>query len=202
MRYQQIFDQAIGATPPAAVDVDRVVRQQRRAARTRPALAAVAVGLVAAGTTVGAVALGGDDDPPWVPAGPLAGFPEYANGARVVAAESAPISGRSITLTFTPTTLDLVLFTRCDDHELDDDPDIGLQAELTVGRFTAGDLPYCLVDDDTAWSSGGPGGWRFCVGDVVPEGCPAPAEKLWEAAGVEIGQPATITVTLTGVHTI
>lgn len=33
MTYQQVFDQAIGEPPPSTVDLDRVLRRQRRAAR-------------------------------------------------------------------------------------------------------------------------------------------------------------------------
>ncbi|MFC0029709.1 hypothetical protein ACFFMM_09260 [Micromonospora chaiyaphumensis] len=42
------------------------------------------------------------------------GFPEYARGTRVVAAKSAAFPARRIELTIVPTTLDLVIFTRCD----------------------------------------------------------------------------------------
>ncbi|HEX7745300.1 MAG TPA: hypothetical protein VF462_08580 [Micromonosporaceae bacterium] len=42
------------------------------------------------------------------------GFPEYANGARVVGAQSAELPERGVELTIVPTTLDLVVFTRCE----------------------------------------------------------------------------------------
>ncbi len=47
------------------------------------------------------------------------GFPEYANGARVVAARSVPLSTRQVEVTVVPTTLDLVIFTRCDGADED-----------------------------------------------------------------------------------
>lgn len=43
----------------------------------------------------------------------IEGFPEYANGARVVAASSAALPERRLEVTIVPTTVELVLFSRC-----------------------------------------------------------------------------------------
>jgi hypothetical protein len=56
------------------------------------------------------------------------GFPEYANGARVVAARSAELPARRIELTVVPTTLDLVVFRRCNGT----DDQVALIEKLTV----------------------------------------------------------------------
>jgi hypothetical protein len=45
----------------------------------------------------------------------IEGFPEYANGARVIAARSADLATGRIELTLVPETIDLVIFSRCSD---------------------------------------------------------------------------------------
>lgn len=174
MTYQQVFDQAIGEPPPSTVDLDRVLRRQRRAARLRPVLAGLAVLAVAAGATTAVQLTGGEESaapvmPP--PVDRLAGFPEYLEGTRVVAANAAPLAGRTLTVTFTPTTLDLVLFARCDPRA----PRYQLLVELSAGAATA-ELPYCPVLELGDWD-----GWP----------------QFWAATGLAVGEPATITVTVT-----
>ena len=89
-------------------------RRRRRAAAVAAAVVAVAaVGLAASAlprldTRTPVAAL-----PDAAPVRTIEGFPEYASGARVVAASAAQTPARSTSVTFTPTTLDLVLFTRC-----------------------------------------------------------------------------------------
>jgi hypothetical protein len=51
--YQELIDAEIGALPPSTVDVDAVVRRQRRLARTRRTGVVVAAGVVAATLVTG-----------------------------------------------------------------------------------------------------------------------------------------------------
>ncbi|HEU5469178.1 MAG TPA: hypothetical protein VFV67_00885 [Actinophytocola sp.] len=44
----------------------------------------------------------------------IEGFPEYASGARVIAAGSGALPHRTLTVRFVPASLDLTVFTRCD----------------------------------------------------------------------------------------
>jgi hypothetical protein len=53
--------------------------------------------------------------------GTINGFPEYASGAHVIAAERAKLSQRRIELTFTPEVDDLTVFTDCTTPAGDDD---------------------------------------------------------------------------------
>ncbi|MEU3453227.1 hypothetical protein ABZ671_06450 [Micromonospora sp. NPDC006766] len=87
----------------------------------------------------------------------IEGFPEYANGARVVAAKSAALPQQRLELTIVPTTLDLVVFTRCDGTG----EKVTLEAKVTVKGH-----------DFVAGGCGGtfqPGGW---YGSDVPVGKP------------------------------
>lgn len=92
----------------------KVVARRRRRVATWTACAIVAVAGVAA-----AVVPGLRPDVPPTPADTpspvrtIEGFPEYANGARVVAAKSAALPQQRLELTVVPTTPDLVLFKRC-----------------------------------------------------------------------------------------
>lgn len=89
-------------------------RRRRRVASTT--LAVVGLAGIAAAAVVPALH---SDTTPTPAGGPsptrtIEGFPEYANGARVVGARSAELPQRRVTLTIVPDTLDLVVFTRCD----------------------------------------------------------------------------------------
>ncbi|MFG2106226.1 hypothetical protein [Micromonospora chersina] len=94
----------------------KVVARRRR----RIAAWATCVVVALAGIAVAAVVPGFRTDVTPTPADSpspvrtIEGFPEYATGARVVAAKSAAFPERRIELTIVPTTLDLVIFTRCD----------------------------------------------------------------------------------------
>ncbi|MDG4820862.1 hypothetical protein O7635_03215 [Asanoa sp. WMMD1127] len=57
----------------------------------------------------------------------IEGFPEYAGGARVVAAKSGALPARRVELTITPGAADLVIFSRCDAAD-----DLVLQEKITV----------------------------------------------------------------------
>src|SRR5690606_24327304 len=86
-----------------------VARRRRRLAVGALTVAAVTAGSLAVGTV-----LTGTGHPVSPAAGSLEGFPEYAEGARVVAAAAAPLSERTVSVTFTPSTTELVGFARCD----------------------------------------------------------------------------------------
>ncbi|MFE9956283.1 hypothetical protein [Micromonospora sp. NPDC005299] len=75
------------------------------------ALAGIAVAAVVPGLRTDATPTPADSPSP---IRTVEGFPEYAKGARVVAADSAALSERRIELTIVPTTLDIVIFSRCD----------------------------------------------------------------------------------------
>jgi hypothetical protein len=152
MSYRQIFDEAIGQAPPSAIDIEAVVRRQRRAARVRPALATLAAAAVVATGGGVALQLTAEDPqvlvpPVQVPVNPLDGIPEYFDGTRQLAGTDGGIDERQ-SFTVTPTMLDLVLHARCEP----DQPVNGmvvLQAELaaSVAESTTILQWFCTVDD-------------------------------------------------------
>lgn len=108
-------------------------------------------------------------NPAATPSPTATGFPEYDSGARLVASMTAPMSDRTVSLTWTPTTLKFIYAEECTGIP----PGIGVSTEWLVnGKFMV--------------SSSGCGG----SGGFEPAG--------WTSAGIEIGKPATITVNLTG----
>ena len=120
---KQVFDERSGDPAEQVVHHMRlqgvrakVVARRRRRVATWTACAIVAVAGVAAAAVVPGlrpdVTPTPADSPS--PVRTIEGFPEYAGGARVVAAKSAALSQRRIELTIVPTTLDLVVFSRCD----------------------------------------------------------------------------------------
>ncbi|MFG2061093.1 hypothetical protein ACGFIK_06700 [Micromonospora sp. NPDC048871] len=107
----------------------RGVRARVLARRRRRIAAWATVGVAAMAAVVVAVPGTRPDVPPTPAVSPsstptVEGFPEYANGARVVAARSVPLSTRRVEVTVVPTTLELVIFTRCD----------GVDEDITVER--------------------------------------------------------------------
>ncbi|WP_158566429.1 hypothetical protein [Micromonospora craterilacus] len=117
----------------------KVVARRRR--RIATWATAVVVALVA--TAVAVPGLRPDVTPtpavtptPGVTSSPstVMGFPEYAVGSHVVSATSAALSERRIELTMVPTTLDLVVFMRCDGVA----DDLMVDGKLTVnGKHVA-----------------------------------------------------------------
>jgi hypothetical protein len=95
----------------------KVVARRRRKIATWATCAVVALAGIAAATVVPEprtdVTPTPADSP--LPVRTIEGFPEYASGARVVAAKSATLPELRIEMTVVPKTLDLVVFTRCDD---------------------------------------------------------------------------------------
>jgi hypothetical protein len=197
MSYRQLFDEAIGAAPASGVDLDRVIRRQRRIVRARPVLAGVVLVAVAAGMAM--FVARNDEDPVVVPADEFAGFPEYAEGARVIAAESAPFEAGSLSLTFTPTTTDLVLFTRCETEPVEDVPVI-LYAELATGDATAS--PSIRAADNGFCGIPAAGFADDGRADGISSILSSEYGQFWEGweefwAAIQVGEPTTITVELT-----
>jgi hypothetical protein len=190
MSYREIFDEAIGHTPPTWVDVDRVIRRQRRAARVRPALAVVAAAVVVASGAGTAIRLTGDEVAA-DPAESLAGFPEYAEGARVIAAEEAVVD-QTLSLTFTADTRGLVLLARCESDYAGAEA-LFLSAELATGGANAAVDAFCTTPG-AADSSG-----RWDVDGVVSLRDRLIGEEFW--AEVAVGEPTTITASLVGAWT-
>ncbi|MBM0227028.1 MULTISPECIES: hypothetical protein [Micromonospora] len=93
----------------------KVVARRRRRIATWATCAVVALAGIAAAAVVPGLRADVTPTPADSPSPvrTIEGFPEYAWGARVVAAESAALPERRIELTIVPTTLDLVIFTRC-----------------------------------------------------------------------------------------
>jgi hypothetical protein len=113
---------------------EKVLRRRRRRAATWVCCAVVGLIAVAA-----LVVPGGATDRTPTPAastapGTIAGFPEYAPGARVSAAETASLS--------VPSTPALVLFSRCEVAE----PDLVLLVSVTVDGHTDPDYSPCTAD--------------------------------------------------------
>ena len=162
----------------------KVVARRRRRVAAWTAGAIVAVAGVAAAVVPG---LRPDGTPTPAdtpsPVRTIEGFPEYGNGARVVAAKSAALPQHRVELTIVPTILDLVVFNRCDGVG----ERISLEKKVTVNGhlFVSG-------------SCGGtyrPQGW---AGLGVAVGKPATfvltitgAERYDEADGVRVPIPET-----------
>ncbi|WP_327038386.1 hypothetical protein [Micromonospora maris] len=139
---KRVLDERSRETAEQAVHRSRLhgVRAKVRARRRRRIAAWATAGVaVAAAVTFVLPGLRPDLTPtPAVSPSPtptIEGFPEYANGARVVAARSAPLSARQVEVTVVPTTLDLVIFTRCDGV----DENIAVERTVRVGSRVVAD---------------------------------------------------------------
>lgn len=108
-----------------------------------------------------------DPTPTATPSPLNAGFPEYTSGARLLTFASAPMSERKVSITWIPTTLDIMWSGKCA-HMADG---MSVETELRVnGKLMA---------------AGG------CVKTGRFHG-----EKAWTDAGVQIGKLATISITV------
>lgn len=74
------------------------------------------------------------------------GFPEYADGARVVAAKAVALPTRSVTITFVPTTVDLVFLERC--VGLPDEVHLDLAITLNGRSFVSGTCGTTVLRSD------------------------------------------------------
>ncbi|MET8090152.1 hypothetical protein [Micromonospora sp. NPDC005220] len=81
----------------------------------------------------------------------IEGFPEYANGARVVAAKSTQLPERRIEVTIVPETLDLVVFNRCDST----DEKIALGMALTVNGHDLSEGSCSSAIRPSGWNARG-----------------------------------------------
>lgn len=132
---RDLFEDRSAAEPDEAVHRARLAAVHRRIARARRRRVAAAGAAVATVAVLVGVVTSGIRDPRQVPDRPVGdvptvspsasptartieGFPEYLNGARVLAAASASLPDTTATLTFVPRTHDLVFFTRCDPPEV------------------------------------------------------------------------------------
>ncbi|MEU1395616.1 hypothetical protein ABZ403_06050 [Micromonospora zamorensis] len=120
----------------------KVVARRRRRIATWTTCAVVALG----GVATAAVVPGLHSDVAPVPADSpspvrtIDGFPEYADGARLVAVKSATLPERRVELTIVPTTLDLVVSTRCDEALLQEQlsingRDLGANGDCGTGHL-------------------------------------------------------------------
>lgn len=95
------------------------VRRRRRTVAT-VAAAAVAVAAVSltAVTLPRAAGIPPTDRSSPTPMATISGFPEYADGTRLIGANAARPPARSVTVTVVPESLDLKFFIRCDDDAI------------------------------------------------------------------------------------
>jgi hypothetical protein len=149
---RELFDEASAPpTPlPALARLDAVHRRIGRTRRRRVLAAGAAVAAVVLAVTGGAVALRGPAaaPPPAVPnatpsptAKTIEGFPEYFEGARVVAAASATAPATTAKLTFTRTTKRLLILVRCSDPGLQPLVMFPGSVGIGVGCGTAAEYP-------------------------------------------------------------
>ena len=155
---RELFEERFG-TEPANVEhqarlasIGRRISsvRRRRAATAGAALAAVVAVVVATPTSVQVPqsipeSVGSSPTPT---AKTIEGFPEYFEGARVVAAASASLPDTTATLTFVPKTLDLVAFTRCDP------PEVWASLVLPDGGYAVGGCGREWGDKE-AWAASG-----------------------------------------------
>ncbi|NUR73191.1 MAG: hypothetical protein HOU81_20425 [Hamadaea sp.] len=102
----------------------------------------------------------------------IEGFPEYAQGAHVVAAASAPVTAGEVTLSWTVTDFGVTVFDRCE----------FLAADGTL-------LKTDFLVDGVLWSGSG------CGPDDQPSGSRLGAEA-WTAHGISLGDTVRLTMRL------
>jgi hypothetical protein len=156
------------------------IRRRRRIAAT----AAAVVLVLAAGAGTLAVTRSSGRTPAATPATPtVGGFPEYAQGARVIAA-STPIEpgATAVRLRFTPRTTGLVLFTRCDDNTKQYDIALNGGGRIVSGTGCGSAFTLDPVDESAGVEAGRPSvltvtfpkgpvaGFAVAVGERVPVG--------------------------------
>ncbi|MEV0270619.1 hypothetical protein AB0H43_17695 [Hamadaea sp. NPDC050747] len=108
--------------------------------------------------------------PPPAPMKRIEGFPEYAHGARVVAAASAPVTADEVTLSWTLTDFGVTVFDRCE----------FLAADGTTLKTEF------LVDGDV-WSGSG-------CGPSDQPGSGRTNAEMWTAHGIELGDTVRLTM--------
>ena len=146
------------------------IRRRRRIAATAAAVVVVLAG--AAGTL--AVTHSSRRTPTAAPTvAMVGGFPEYAAGARVIAASALPVPRDG--LLFTPTTTDLVFFERCDPPE--SAPKLDAKGEPVLGP-----MHYLWLNGHQLFGGTGCGGsWATNLTDP--------------ASGLLVGRANSLTVT-------
>ncbi|MFR9776149.1 hypothetical protein ACL02O_08810 [Micromonospora sp. MS34] len=129
---RDVFEERAAEVAGKSVEQARLAAVHGRIARVRrrrTAAAGAAVTVVAVAVGIGATAarppvpkppIGDSPTPsPSPSARTIEGFPEYHEGGRVRWAASGPASDRTVSLTFVPTSTNLVIWTRCDPPEID-----------------------------------------------------------------------------------
>ncbi|MCP2324656.1 hypothetical protein HDA40_003163 [Hamadaea flava] len=104
----------------------------------------------------------------------IEGFPEYANGARVVAAASAPLAATEAALTWTVTELGVTIFDRCEFLAADG-------TQLKAQFMVSGDVWW----ESSCGPDGGTGASRY-------------GAEAWTTHGIEIGDTVRITMRIGG----
>ncbi|MFC7246322.1 hypothetical protein ACFQO7_27920 [Catellatospora aurea] len=148
------------------------VRRRRRITAAGVFAAVVALIVTGYGTLP---ALRGAPDPAVTPSPAprlIEGFPEYASGTRVVAAGTSEPGTTSLTVTWTPTTLDFRVFYRC----------------TVSDENTALEMTIALNGRPTSGGSCRDGGSSFSW----PR-----AEKMSADYGLRVGSPSSLTMTAT-----
>ncbi|MGX6607840.1 hypothetical protein ACWKSP_37800 [Micromonosporaceae bacterium Da 78-11] len=164
--------------------VHRRLAIRRRRRITATAAAFVAVLAVGAGTLAVHRSTGRTPEPtsspsPTVPT--VGGFPEYAEGARVIAASTPLEAGaKSVRLEFTPRTTALVIFARCDDSALPYDIALNGSRPIMSGEGCGTALTPDPTDKSTGVEPGRPSvltatfpkgvvaGFVMAVGEKIP----------------------------------
>ncbi|NUT06375.1 MAG: hypothetical protein HOV76_23125 [Hamadaea sp.] len=112
--------------------------------------------------------------PPPAPMKRIEGFPEYAHGARVVAAASAPVTATEATLAWTMTDLGVTIFDRCEFLAADG-------TQLKTQFMVSGDV----------W-------WESSCGPEGEAGASRYGVEAWTSHGIEIGDTVRITMRISG----
>ncbi|HEY8451155.1 MAG: hypothetical protein FWJ87_16345 [Micromonosporaceae bacterium] len=185
MDLRELMEERSAAEPPTIMHHLRLAGVRRKVVarrRRRLAVGALTVAAVTAGSLAAGSVLTGSGDPVSPAARTIEGFPHYAEGARVVAAAAAPLSERTVSVTFTPTTTELVGFARCDLRHGADPPPV--VAEVRIN----GVLVWGVQEvGDTGGFCGGPRNVESFRWDAYPG---------FAEAGLRVGEPATVTMTI------
>jgi len=177
-----VFDDAVSAVPLRLGRLAEVDGRVRRVRRRRSAAGAsmVALGLVASAVLVGHRA--GSPPAPTAASGPS--IPTYRSGGRLVASVVSH-DANGVALTFTPTSLDLQLFSGCASSRSSSESPTG--SARTSSRSGADETTVQITVNGAPLGGGG------C--DAVPALTSLASgmrPESWAALGVRVGQPMTV----------
>lgn len=153
----------------------------RRRRRITAAAAAVVVVLAAGAGTLAVTRASGRTPAVAPTVATVLGFPEYAQGARVIAASSPLVPGATmVSLPFTPRTTGLVVFARCDDNTKQYDIAINGSGRMMSGTGCGSAFTFDPVETSAGVQAGRPSvltvtfpqgpvaGFAVAVGEKVP----------------------------------